>query len=80
MKTIIHNFTPPPVIRTYPHLKRSNRGCVVLFTSEKAGVVLIEGDQTSYSVGQYVDGLYEGTYTTLPIDAVVELSNEGLLP
>lgn len=79
MKTELTNFAPPPVITTYPHLKRSNRGCVILFTSEKAGVVLIEGDQTQYAVGDNVSNLHEGVYTALPMNATVILSNEGLL-
>lgn len=78
MQVLIEGFIPPPIIETYPVLKRSNRGCVILFTSEKAGTVLISGD-SPYDVGEVVGNLHEGVYTVLPVTAKVTLSNEGLL-
>ena len=66
-----------PKTLSYPLLAENEKGIVVLFTSESAGVVIREPDSPDYPVGCYQEGLIPPTdnrHGTIIISASVKLN------
>jgi hypothetical protein len=73
METKLISPLPAEPELSYPCLKHTNLGTVVMFTAPKVGMVLVKGD--SREVGSYHENLNEGSYRTLPVGEGVEVKN-----